>query len=755
MSAAIAATPDRTATRPLLVAGIVLATLTEAIASTVLSLGRNDMIGDIYATPDEFAWLDIGYTLLKLIGFIVAPWQINRVGPRRLIIGATLVMGMACGVAAITARLDLLVALRVIQGFCGGALLVGGQAIIFLAYPQSRQPILQALFAMGSVVAPATIAPALEGWLVDGWSWTWIFFSIVPVALAAAGFLLIADGPRPATTARRPFDWIGFSLISVALFCCTYVFSQGSRWNWFEQPRILWLTLIGAATLLAFLGQQVMAKDKGLLDFTLFRSDDFCFAFIVSFVAGAALFGSAFLIPSFAVSVLAFTPTDAGALLLPSGALFIGALLIAAYLMQVRGIPPVATVPFGILTIMVAMWMLSGSTSESGAGDMMAAILLRGLGLGFLFLSITLIAFSNLNDRNRASGIGLFNAGRQLGGLMGVAGLQTLIDYNVTANVAVLGAHVTAGVPAVSERLTTTAAMLAARGMDAVAAGRAATSLLGRVVTGQSTVIAFDTAFTAVALLFVVAAPVLVTIKVAFALHAKMRVAQLVRTEELHMIHPAPNPAREDTAASSPDARADIVLAVSEALAHSIGAPADLDSILDRSGYSKEAILSSFESIDALIVAIAEHKASLILLPLVRRARPGTVEDVRETLIAFGRVAWKEYSTTLVGFIRMMMTEGARNPALKKRVHEAGQVTVTLKLAEFLSAANERGILSVSSAHLSAEQLLGLLREPLYQALMLSPALRQEAAAADRVRASVESFIHGCASTRSNTDERS
>ena len=190
--------------------------------------------------------------------------------------------------------------------------------------------------------------------------------------------------------------------------------------------------------------------------------------------------------------------------------------------MQVRRVPPVATVPFGILTIMVAMWMLSGSTSESGADDMMAAILLRGLGLGFLFLSITLIAFSNLNDRNRASGIGLFNAGRQLGGLMGVAGLQTLIDHNVTANLAVLGANVTAGVPAVSERLTATTAMLAARGMDAVAAGRAATSLLGRAVTGQSTVIAFDTAFNAVALLFVIAAPVLVTIKIGFSRYAKV-----------------------------------------------------------------------------------------------------------------------------------------------------------------------------------------------------------------------------------------
>ncbi|NWP70525.1 TetR/AcrR family transcriptional regulator C-terminal domain-containing protein, partial [Escherichia coli] len=90
---------------------------------------------------------------------------------------------------------------------------------------------------------------------------------------------------------------------------------------------------------------------------------------------------------------------------------------------------------------------------------------------------------------------------------------------------------------------------------------------------------------------------------------------------------------------------------------------------------------------------------------------------------------WKEYSTTLIGFIRMIMTEGARNPALKKRVHEAGQATVTLKLREFLSGAHEKGILSVSDAQLYAEQLLGLLREPLYQALMLSPTPRQEGAA--------------------------
>src|SRR3546814_3902272 len=83
------------ATGRILVAGIVLACLTDAIASTILALGRADIIGDTYATPDEFAWLDVGYTAFKLIGFVFAPWLLTRVDPRRLLLIATLVMGAA------------------------------------------------------------------------------------------------------------------------------------------------------------------------------------------------------------------------------------------------------------------------------------------------------------------------------------------------------------------------------------------------------------------------------------------------------------------------------------------------------------------------------------------------------------------------------------------------------------------------------------------------------------------------------------
>ncbi len=518
-------------TRPLLVAGIVLAALTEAIAGTVLALGRGHVGGAVHASPDEIAWADVGYTACKIVGYLLAPGVMARLSPRALLVGATLVMGIACAGAACTgaafaAGLDLLVALRLVQGLAGGMLLVAGQAAIFLACPRPGQPLLQALFAMGAVVAPAAIVPALQGWLIDSGSWTWIFLGVVPVALAGAGLMLLDDGPIPSAGPARPFDWIGLTTMTVAAFCLTYVLTQGSRWDWFAAPHLQAAALTGGLALLAFVGRQVLAGRRALLDMAVFGSADFCFAFVVSFVAGAALFGSAYLIPAFAVAVLGFTPTAAGLLLLPSGAVFAATLLVAAMLMQYAGLKPIATVPFGILLLMAAMWLLSGSAGDSGADDMAVPVLLRGLGLGCLFLSITLIAFGRLDGAGLAAGIGLFNTGRQLGGLMGVAGLQTLIDHQAAANLAVLGANVAGGDPALAQRLGGVTALLVDRGMDAAAAARAATALLARAVGGQATLIAFDTAFGAVALFFVAAAPAVIAVKIALARRTARRAAE-------------------------------------------------------------------------------------------------------------------------------------------------------------------------------------------------------------------------------------
>jgi DHA2 family multidrug resistance protein len=504
-----------------LILGISVAALAEAIAGTALSTGRLDMIGDTHATPDEFAWLDVAFTASKLIAFLLTPWLTARLSETTTVRVAAGLLALACGVAASTDNLDLLVATRIVQGLAGGILLVAGQAALFRSFPSGSQPIVQAVFAIGAVVAPACFVPLLSGWMIDSWSWNWIFLS--GFAAAVAGLALIVAGGQlgDADVPAPKLDWAGLLSFGTAVIAVTYVLTQGSRWNWFEERHIALLAILGVIALFVFLLMQCGRRDGTLIDRSVFANQGFAFAFAVSFVAGFALSGSAYIIPSFAVSVLGMTATDAGLLLFPSGLLFVAMMFFVGWLIMARGLPPFATVPFGILAFMTAMWLLSGVNTESGIGDMGTAIHVRGAGLALLFLSLTLIALNGLPARTVVYGVALFDMGRLVGGQIGVAALQTLIDRQTRQNFTVLAANVNDGSPVVAARLGQLGNLVSAKGVEAGSVTKTALSLLARQVTTQAAVISFETAFLTIALLFVAAAPVLIIYKVALGRLAK------------------------------------------------------------------------------------------------------------------------------------------------------------------------------------------------------------------------------------------
>lgn len=498
----------------ILIAGISVAALAEAIAGTAVSTGRLDMIGDIHATPDELAWLDIGYTAAKLIAFAITPWLISALSGTVAVRAATGLLALGCGLAASTVDANLLTALRLLQGFTGGVLIVSGQTALLQLFHQRKQPLIQSLFAIGAVVAPATFVPLISGWMIDNWSWNWVFLTAFATALLALALVIAGGELRGVVASSGGLDWPGLTLFAASAVALTYVLSQGSRWNWFDDGRIAVLTCVGVVALVLFVLSLFGRHEDKLIALSVFRDPDFAFAFPISFVAGFALSGSAYVIPAFAVSVLGMTATQAGWLLLPSGFLFIASLLLVAWLISLRSLPPIATVPFGILIFMTAMWMLSRSNGESGAPDMSLAIQLRGIGLGLLFLSLTLIALTNLPRSTLVYGVALFNIGRLAGGQIGIASLQTLIDHQTARNLAVLGANLTNGRTAVIDRLAQIGSLLAAKGVEPGSVTKAAINLLGRQVATQATVISFETAFLAIALLFVAAAPLLVAYKI-------------------------------------------------------------------------------------------------------------------------------------------------------------------------------------------------------------------------------------------------
>ncbi|CAH0340874.1 MFS transporter [Rhizobium sp. CECT 9324] len=496
--------------------GVVLASLTEAVTGSVLSIARLDMMSDVHASPDEFAFLDFGYTAAKLVGFAAGAWLASSRHLRRALTLSTVVMTLACAIAAFSRDLTVLSLARVIQGGAGGILLVCGQTLLLTSFQRRSQPFIQVIFAIGAVVAPATLAPYLHGWMLDNHSWETVFLSVLPIGATASALLIMSD---TETTDQKPLttpDMRGFLFLTLAAFCVSFVLSQGNRWDWHRDETIATCIALGAAAFLAFVlsAGRTQPRRAQLLNFDVFQDPGFTFGFLASFAAGFALMGSGFLIPSFAISMLRMTPTAAGMLLLPSTVMFVSTLILAAILISRLRLPPVVTVPFGILGLISSMLMLSGSTGGSGMPDMLPAVLLRGASLGLLFLSITLITLLDLNRAVVASGVALFNIGRLFGGLVGVSFLQTFIENETAQNRAVLAAHITPGSVEVLERVVSAAKYLTMNGMEAGAAMKASTLLMGKQVVHQSMLIAFNSAFFAVAAFFLFAAPALIISKI-------------------------------------------------------------------------------------------------------------------------------------------------------------------------------------------------------------------------------------------------
>ncbi|ESY90255.1 MULTISPECIES: MFS transporter [Mesorhizobium] len=492
----------------LVLTGIVLTAVMDSIASTALSIGRLDMLGDIHATTDEFATFDIAFLAAKLTGFLVAPLFVAALKPTPCLRAGTVALLLASAAMISSADIAWIDFCRIVQGFAGATVLVAGQTLLFLRFPSRQQPILQALLALGSVMAPTTVTPALQGWLVDHLSWDWIFLSNVPVGIVALVMLAADRGQAFRDKIRIPY--IQIALVGIAAASLTYVSQQGSRFDWFDDGHVTLLTLSGLlAIILLLLWELGFAPDR-LIPTSPLGDPDFRFALVVSLVAGFALSGSAFLIPAFALNVLAFTATDAGTLLLPSGVILGCTLLVAGVGIQKSGINPLALAPAGVVFFATAMWFLSGSTTDSGVADLEFPLLLRGFGLGLLFVSLTLFAFMRLPAKALPFGIGLFDLGKQVGGLAGTGLLQTYLDRQLAYNRTILASHLATGDVALEQRLKAVADQLGARGLDGVVTGKAALSVLRQAVDRQAITISFDEAFLAIVLLFLVAAPCLI-----------------------------------------------------------------------------------------------------------------------------------------------------------------------------------------------------------------------------------------------------
>jgi len=495
--------------------GLITAAIMEVLDSTIVNVALPQMAGNLGATFEEIGWVSTGYILSNVVVLPMTAFLAARFGRKRylgfsilLFIGASILCGMSHSLVE-------LVFWRIVQGAGGAALLSTAQATLRQIFPIEQQGIVQAIFLMGIIVAP-TLGPTLGGWITDNYTWNWCFFINLPIGIVS--FFLVTTFLEDSIQASKAgsIDWLGIGLMTVGLGSLQYVLEEGQRNDWFNDTTIVRLALLSAVMLGILIWWELSPKNTHpVVDFRILKNKTLSSAIFLFIALGFGLYGGVYLFPLFAQTILNFTPTKTGLVLLPGGLATATSALICGRLLNGKKalVDPRVLIVLGMAIFMTSMWDLGHLTIVSGEPDTRIALLVRGFGLGFLFAPINQVAYASINPREAQQASGLINLARQLGGSFGIAILGTYLTHRTDVHRANLVTYLYRGNPQLESRLQMLVASFQHSGFSASDANRAALAALDRTVTVQAQVSSYNDSFLMILVFFIITAPAIFLLK--------------------------------------------------------------------------------------------------------------------------------------------------------------------------------------------------------------------------------------------------
>jgi DHA2 family multidrug resistance protein len=491
--------------RYLIAFAVTLASVLELVDTSIVNVAIPHMMGNLGATLEEVAWVSTGYIVANVIVLPMTSWLSDRFGRRNYYTGSILLFTLASFFCGAARSLEGLVAWRVIQGIGGGALISTAQAILFDVFPVRERGTAMAIFGMGVMVGP-TLGPTLGGWITDNYSWPWIFYINVPLGLLAAA-MTWRSVPEPEHQVRRTgVDWLGLALLVVGIGALQILLERGESRDWFESREILVEAVAAAVGLVAFVWHE-LTTEHPIVNLRILRNRQLAAGVAFAMVLGFALYASVFALPVFLQNLLGYSAWDTGRVILPGA-------LASAFTMALMGrlstrfdARPLVTI--GVLLFGWSMWLHFHFTTAIGRGDLLWPMVLRGVGLGFIFVPLTGAAVADLRPDQLAQGTGLFNLSRQLGGSFGIAITATLLSRFTERTREALLPHLAPGSPAVSRWLEQATRRFATVGSSWPEARQRAQAMLEATVHQQASMVAFEQVFLIMGITFVAALPLL------------------------------------------------------------------------------------------------------------------------------------------------------------------------------------------------------------------------------------------------------
>ena len=438
MSASIALQQPAPAYRGIITVCAMLATLMQALDSTIANVALPYMQGSLASTPDQITWVLTSYIVAAAVMTAPVGWLAARFGPKALflacLIGFT-VASMLCGVAE---SLTQMVLFRLLQGMFGAGLVPLSQSTMLDMYPPEQRGSAMALWGMGVMVGPI-LGPTLGGYLTDVYNWRWVFYVNLPFGLVAIAGLwfFLEDGRRSGET---KFDWTGFAVLSLGIGALQLMLDRGELKDWFGSTEIIVEAALAALGLYLFV-VHVLLAERPFIPPRIFRDINFSAGLMVMFSIGMVLLASSALIAPYLQTLGGYPVAQAGLLMAPRGVGTMAAMMIAGRLANRVDSRLLMLVGFAMMA--ESMREMVGWTPDIDAWSLTLTTLLQGAGLGFVFTPLQVIAFATLPTDLRTDGTALFSLMRNVGSSIGISVTSFLLAHNSQIVHAQLAEHVT------------------------------------------------------------------------------------------------------------------------------------------------------------------------------------------------------------------------------------------------------------------------------------------------------------------------
>ena len=391
----------------------------------IVSASLGEIQAGLAAGPDEIAWVQTSYLVAEVIMIPLSGFLGRLLSTRVLFTISAAGFTAASGLAATATNMDQMIVYRAIQGFIGGGMIPSVFAAAYTIFPPSKRSVVTPMIGLVATLAP-TIGPTVGGYITDAASWHWLFFiNVVPGILVTLGVLALVDFDEPNFALLDRFDWFGFAAMAGFLGSLEYVLEEGPQYQWFEDQSVAIMGVICAVSTVAFFYRVLTAKEP-IVDIRAFTDRNFAIGSIFSFCVGIGLYGMTYIYPRYLAEIRGYNPLMIGETLFVSGlAMFMTAPLVGRLMNKVD---PRYMIGIGLIVFAISTWQMTWITSQYDFYELLWPQIFRGLGIMLAMIPVNNIALGTLAPERMKNASGLFNLTRNMGGAVGLALINTVLN---------------------------------------------------------------------------------------------------------------------------------------------------------------------------------------------------------------------------------------------------------------------------------------------------------------------------------------